>query len=490
MKTKFLKIFLTLAVLAVPVILSGCQSKCPTPKNNVPGTSAFRADCPYEDATTDTNKLKELNFYFVHDNSDAYKEQIQAFQSSHPGVVIRPKKFDNLQEYEDTVINEIAQGEGPDVFMIHNSWLPKHYKKLLPLPADQPIVMNADLFRQTFFQAAADDLIIDEKVYGMPMSIDNLAIFYNKAYFKDLLTADRPADLWEGIKEQVATLTKRNNSPERFALSGMAMGRADNISSAVDILYGLMLEFGVKFYDEKEEKATFADGSTATAESPGVSALTLFTSFALPTYKHYSWNETITGYAPQEMEINPFVRGKVAMIIGYPYLYDTIDQNIQTQQRLGNQHIDIKDVGIAPFPQLVSGAEATKRDTFASYFPLVVARTSQNPQEAWSFVQFMTSADALQTYYKKTHRPTSRRDMIEEQQTDPVFGAFAYQTSFAKSFKLYDATAYTKIFTTAIQEVATNLAAPQEALQAAQDKVTCVLRKQKGLVDSDTDCGV
>ena len=490
MKTKLFKIFIILAILAVPAVLSGCQTKCPKPTENVPGTSTFRTDCPYEEAQADANKIKELNFYFVHDNTDAFKEQIQAFQSKNPGVVIRTKKFDNLQEYEDTVINEIAQGEGPDVFMIHNSWLTKHYKKLLPLPLDQPIVMNADLFRQTFFQAAANDLVIDEKVYGMPMSIDNLAVYYNKAFFKDLLTVDRPADLWEGIKEQVATLTKRNNSPERFALAGIALGRADNISSAVDILYTLMMEYGAKFYDEKEEKATFADGGSATAESPGVSALSLFTSFALPTYKHYSWNDTITGYSPEEMEINPFVRGKVAMIIGYPYLYDVIDQSIQNQQKSGNQHIDMKDVGIAPFPQLVSGAEATKRDTYASYFPLVVARTSQHPQEAWSFVQFMTSADVLQTYYKKTHRPTSRQDMIDEQQTDPLFGAFAYQASFAKSFKVFDSNAYNKIFTDAIQQVITNVAAPEEALRTAQDKVTCVVRKQKGLVGSDTDCGV
>ncbi|MBN1258920.1 extracellular solute-binding protein [Candidatus Peregrinibacteria bacterium] len=490
MKTKFFKTLLILAIaFLAPAVLSGCKAKCPKPTENIPGTSTFRADCPYEEAAAGSGQ-KELNFYFVHDNTDDFKEQIQAFQSKNQGVVIRTKKFDNLQEYEDAIINEIAQGEGPDVFMVHNTWLPKHYKKLLPLPANQPIIMSADLFRQTFFQAATDDLIIDEKVYGMPMSIDNLAVFYNKAYFRDLLTADRPSDLWEGIKEQVATLTKRNNSPERFALAGMAMGRADNISSAIDILYALMLEYGVGFYDEKEEKAIFADGGAVGQEAPGVSALTLFTSFALSTYKHSSWNDTITGYAPEEKEINPFVRGKVAMVIGYPYLYSAIQQGIENQQRSGSQHIDLKDVGVAPFPQLVSGTEATKRDTYASYFPLVVARTTKYPQEAWSFVQFMTSADALQTYYKKTHRPTSRRDMIDEQQTDPIFGAFAYQASFAKSFKVFDATAYNKIFSDAIQQVVMNMATPEEALKQAQDKITCVIRKQKGLAGSETDCGI
>ena len=181
--------------------LGGCTTKCPKPTENIPGTSDFRSDCAYEEVGASGSNTKEINLYFVHDNTDAFQEQIQAFQSKNQGVVIKTKKFVNLKEYEDLVINEIAEGEGPDVFMIHNSWITKHNKKLLPLPIDQPIVMNADLFRQTFFQAATDDLIIDEEIYGMPLAMDNLAIYYNKSYFKDLLaTTDRPGELWEKIK--------------------------------------------------------------------------------------------------------------------------------------------------------------------------------------------------------------------------------------------------------------------------------------------------
>ena len=184
------------------------------------------------------------------------------------------------------------------------------------------------------------------------------------------------------------------------------------------------------------------------------------------------------------------MRGKVAMIIGYPYLYDTIVQSIQNQQKLGNEHIDVEDIGIAPFPQLVSGTEATRRDTYASYFPLVVARTTDMPQEAWSFIQFLTSADALQTYHKKTNRPTSRTDMVTEQQTEPLFGVFAYQTPFAKTLKIFDDAAYRKVFSDAIQQVAKNLATPEEALTEAQQKITCIIRKHKEIIDVGTDCGI
>jgi multiple sugar transport system substrate-binding protein len=481
-----------LALLLTPLFLSGCQKKCPTPAKNIPGTAEFRSDCPYSGSSPTGSR--ELDFYFVYDNTDDYREQIQAFQSANPGLIVRPKKFANIDEYRDLVTQELADGEGPDVFMIHNTWVPLFQKRLLPLPASQPKVMNADLFRQTFFPAASDDLLLDDQIYGMPLSIDNLAIYYNKKYFKDLIaTTDKPAELWEGIKEQVFALTKRNNSPERFSLAGIALGRADNISSAIDILYALMIQHGAVFYDDKEESATFAraSGASATGQTnPGADALTLLTSFALPSYKNYSWNDTITGFAPEEKEVGPFARGKVAMIVGYPYLYNTIVQSIQNQQRAGSPAMSIEDIGIAPFPQLVSTNEGLKRDAYASYYPLVVARTSNMQQDAWNFVQFLTSADALQTYHKKTHRPTSRRDMVQEQSTEPLFGVFAYQASFAKSLKIYDDAAYYKVFYDAIQAVVHNTLTPEEALTEAQTKITCFVKKRKGLVSTDTDCGI
>ncbi len=482
------------AVIVVIALLMvfAFEPRCPDPTENIPGTSTYRPECDFVD-TAATASDNILDLWVVYDNTEAFQEQIQAFQSNNPGIQVNVKKFVNLDEYEDLIVNEIAEGEGPDIFMIHNSWLPKHLKKLLPMPADQPIVMTPDIFRQTFFQAAADELIVDEQIYGIPLSLDNLAIFYNKQHFQDLIaTSDSPADLWEGIQEQVIALTKPDNSPERFALAGIAMGRSDNITSAVDILYALMLQYGVEFYDDQEQQATFANTVSGIpgVDNPGVEALELYTSFGLSSYRNYSWNESITGLSPTEKELSPFVRGKVSMIIGYPYIYETLNAAIQGQQRSGGEHIDLEDIGIAPFPQLVSPDEATSRDTYASYFPLVVARTTDMPQEAWSLVQFLSSADGQQTYHKLTNRPTSRKDMVTEQQTEPVFGTFAFQAPFAKSFKIYDDDAYRRVFAQAIDDVVKNTKTAQQALTDAQQKITCIVQKEKGLLDIETDCEI
>ena len=80
--------------------------------------------------------------------------------------------------------------------------------------------------------------------------------------------------------------------------------------------------------------------------------------------------------------------------------------------------------------------------------------------------------------------------MVAEQQTEALFGTFAFQAPFAKSYKIYDYSAYHNAFVHAIQEVAKNLATPQQALEDAQTKITCVIKKEKGLVDAGTDCNL
>ena len=145
-KQKIIKIVLVGLIAIMPVFLGGCKKKCPKPEDNIPGTSVFRQECAFEDVGGSQTGLKELDFYFVYDNTDAFKEQIQAFQSKNQGLVVRTKKFVDLNEYEDAVIGGIAEGEGPDVFMIPNAWVTKHWKKFMPMPLDLPIVMTPELF--------------------------------------------------------------------------------------------------------------------------------------------------------------------------------------------------------------------------------------------------------------------------------------------------------------------------------------------------------
>lgn len=479
---KFLRTSLTIILIAsFLVILTGCRTK---------GEQSLE-----QTENQNTEILKEIVFWNLYDNSDALKGQIQAFESLHPGVRITYKKFVNIEEYWNTILNELAEGEGPDIFAVNNNWIAKHHKKFHPMPdGGLDIPMNAEIFRQTFFNVAGEDLIVDNQVLGIPLSIDTLALYYNKQLFVDNITnSDEPAKTWDEIKEQVYTLTKQDKSPERFFVSGIAMGRSDNIIRSSDILYLLFLQHGTKIYDDLQTKSILATQQgvaegTGKPYYPGESALELFSSFAIPSYKNYAWNEFITGMAPVEKEINPFVRGKVGMIFGYSFLYNQLVDAIQGQVKTGGKHIQTADIGIAPIPQLYNFQETGKQDAYANYFPLVISRNTKYPQEAWNFLLYISSQDSLQTYHEKTHKPTSRKDMVDAQSTEPLWGVFARQAAYSKSLQLYDLDKFNQYLGEAIESVVKNKKTIREALQLAEKKINCVLDKTKANANQDVDC--
>lgn len=477
----------TIGLLSISFLfsLTGCRTK------------GGETSTETQTGATATTEKKEIVFWNLFDNSDSLKGQIQAFESSHPGVKVTYKKFVNVDEYWRTIVNELAEGEGPDIFAVNNNWIKQHSKKFQPLPMDSvEIPMNPEIFRQTFFNVAGEDLIIDNQILGIPLSIDTLALYYNKKIFGDnIIDSDEPADTWEKLKEQVITLTKANNSIERFGVSGVAMGRADNILRATDILYLLMVQQGAQFYDDTGKKAIFATKQgvaegTGQAYYPAEEALNLYTSFGIPSYRHYAWNEFITGKAPDEKEINPFARGKTAMIFGYSFLYNQISDTIQGLTKTGGEHITLEDVGIAPVPQLYNYAETGKQDAYANYFPLVVSRNTAYPAEAWNLLLYLSTAESLQAYHEKTHKPTSRKDMGDAQSIEPLWGVFARQASYAKNLQLYDFEKFNDYFAEAIQSVVKSKKTAKEALEITQKKVNCLLDKAQPNASQDIDCDV
>ncbi|MFC1750456.1 extracellular solute-binding protein [Pseudomonadota bacterium] len=449
-------------------------------------TGCFRKE---QEVTTATLEPATLVYYKMFDGEDTMKPLIQQYQAENPMVQIIYRKFDNLKEYEDLIINELAEGEGPDIFSVPNYWFLRHKKKISPLPYE---MMTPEIFDQTFVSVATNDLVLRDpadgysKIYGLPLTVDTLAVYYNKSTFEDKVPSrGRPAETWEELKEDVFKLTKTDNSFERFEVAGISMGRADNISRAVDILYLLMIQHGAQFYNENISSATFdkEKSITATGQSinPATEALDLYTSFALPANKNYSWNQYLADSRQHEKEMETFARGKVAMIFGYSYLYEDLKNKIEDLSKKGVNTMDPADIKIAPVPQVNDPNTSTeKRDAYANYFAETVSRTSENQRAAWDFLMFITTKENVAFYSDKTKKPTSRRDMIEDQTLDPIYGVFASQIGYAESLPIYDADRYEEIFSAAINSVLATVS-PADAIKIAAEDVNSLLPSE-GLI--------
>lgn len=452
-------IYLVILVIAGSTLLSGCS--CSLKKTTTPKGVDYTG--------------VELTYYKVFDDSDVIAPLIAQFEADHPGLEIHYKKFSDFEEYERVILNEMAEGEGPDIFSMQNTWFASNYKKLTPLPSNMGTTTD---FANTFVDVAYQDLVRTDQdgrlqVYGLPMTVDTLAIYYNKDHFEDRIPEQgKPSTTWEGIKEDVILLNKEDESFDRFDVSGIALGRADNITRAVDILYLLFLQYGVEFYNDNISQAGFATRQGSGAYSyPALEALEFYLGFSDEDMKHYSWNEFVVDDDTSGKEIQAFARGDVSMIIGYSYTYDLIINEINLMEAKGNNAIEVSSIKTAPIPQLYDPeVSSEKRVTYASYFAETVSRNSLYPETAWDFLVFITNAENLDYYFDETHNPTSRRDMIEEQKKDPIYGPFASQIGFAESFPIIDYYTYKDIFEALINNS-----------EGTSDYETLLLQAQSGI---------
>lgn len=395
-----------------------------------------------------------LSYWRLWDASDVFASAIENYEKAHPNVNIEYKKF-TYPEYEKTVVESLAAGKGPDLWSIHNSWVPKHLDKIAPVAGT---ILSPDKYQETYVDVLASDFIFKNSVYGLAFSVDTLALYYNKDLFNTAGIAQPPLT-WEEFKEDVKKLTKTDELGN-ITQSGAALGTAKNVNRAVDILYLLMLQNGTRMTDEERTRATFtAKAKTKEGETflPGPDALIFYTDFANPKKTVYTWNPSMPN------SIDAFVDEKAAMTFNYAYQNATIKSKAP---RL--------NYAVAPAPQLE--ADPQKSVNFANYWGEVVSNASPNREVAWDFLIYLANTEQVANYVKLTQRAASRRDVLETQLEDPDLKTFARQALTAKSWYQKDTGAIENIFIETIEGVALGEASAEETLSKAENRISALMR--------------
>ncbi len=397
-----------------------------------------------------------LEFWGVFDESSAFTGVIKGYQALNPNVKVFYKKY-AYEDYEKSLIDALAAGTGPDVFMIANNWLPKHGDKLKPLPAKiaglkQPLFTIKD-FQDQFVEVAYNDLVDNSQIYAMPLYADTLALYYNKDLFNTAGITRPPAN-WEEFNSDVELLTKLDTSGN-ITQSGAAIGTAKNINRSIDILMALMIQSGVKMVSAERTNATFSKGVNNV--QVGETALKYYTDFASPKVRTYTWNDA------KHYSIDAFAQGETAMMFNYAYQAPVLKAKAS---RL--------NFGVVPMPQISS----TDIKNYANYWAAGVSNASKQSDEAWKFIAYLTSKEGATSYLNATQRPSARRDLIDLQRSDIDLGLFAVQALTAKSWYEVDSTAIENIFADMIDDVNFGRYSVREALTKAESKVT-VLMSQK-----------
>jgi len=345
--------------------------------------------------------------------------------------------FEEDIEMQQVLVNALSEGLGPDIVFTKGEWMARNPRKLRM--AETTSGFTPENFRNTFVQSANDALLVgDTGILGAPMAVDSLALIFNDEHITDrLLDRNTPATTWEGIREDAAVLTKKDNSFERFAVSGIALGRTDNINYGAEIIENIMLQSGVEFFDPSGTLATFDSSETVIdggrTVNAGVEAVNFYTSFADERYKNNSWNASLAESTGFDKDLKTFASGKTSMVIAKAQDLPRL-QAIITELESSNQEvIDDDNVRVAFLPQVEDPSISPNRRVVGSVSALAVTRNSQYPDTAWRFLRFAIQKDNLQKWHEETLMPSPRLDLLLEQEQVPLVGIYVRQAKFARA---------------------------------------------------------
>lgn len=342
-----------------------------------------------------------LVWWGLWEDSSIVTPLIEEYQSSHPNVKITYVK-NAKEDYRERLTNELSKEGGPDIFRFHNTWVPMFREHLAPLPAS---VMSSSEFSQTYYPVVSSDLTVGTSIVGLPLGFDGLGLFINEELFEK--AGKSPPRLWDELRETARFLTTRDEFGSILE-SGIALGRTENVDNWQDILALMMLQNGADL--------TRPTGKLAE------DALKFFSAFSS---QDRVWDETL----PPSTQA--FANAKVAMIIAPSWRVFEI--------LAVNPSLNFK---VVPVPQLPKLDEFSADVTWASYWVEGVSQASQNKDQAWEFLKFISSYDSLAKLYTNASRlrafgePYPRVDMASLISDDPKVGAFVLQGQASRSWYL------------------------------------------------------
>src|SRR3989344_4715572 len=74
-----------------------------------------------------------LTLWGVFDSDRAYRDIMSSYQAIHPNVTFQYRQL-RIEEYRSELLKAFAEGRGPDIFAIHNTWIGEYQNLIAPLP--------------------------------------------------------------------------------------------------------------------------------------------------------------------------------------------------------------------------------------------------------------------------------------------------------------------------------------------------------------------
>ena len=373
-----------------------------------------------------------LEYWTVFDDVDALQAQIDKYRADRPYLTINLKQL-RLDELYPRLLEALAEDKGPDIISLRNRWMRFYKPKLSAMPpavsdaivrvekttlgtqttvnSVNQILPTVNQIEKEYVQAVKSDVVMDGQIYGLPLSLDTVALYYNKDLLDRAGVAEPPKN-WEEFQVAAKKLTKFDKKSGKILQSGAAVGTGNNIPGFEDLLYILFKQSNIDFVS-KDGFATFHSRAQGAPTAPGISVMNFYTDFANVTRDTYTWNEEL------ENALDKFVNGSLAFFFGYSYHAPVI------KARAPQLNVEI-------LPMLQLNPEQPVNT--ANYWVQAVTDKSKHKNEAWALVNFLTHSKANKDYLDQALRPSALRAYISGQLDNVALYPFTSQVLVASSW--------------------------------------------------------
>ena len=396
------------------------------------------------------------------DSQQAFNDVVQGYAGPGSGTQSQIKYVQiDAAQYQSKLFAALAAGTGPDVFEIGNRDLSQWKSVAAPIPATLATQFSQVTLQTDFPDIVAQDFVSGGNIYALPLSVDTLAMIYNKDLFNTAGIATVPAT-WEGLQADLPKL-RVMNAQGQITQATLALGGSEaSIPNAPDIIFLLMMQNGAQMNPADGSSVTFATGGSTSngtgatgTDTAGLNAFNYYLQFANANNANYTWNDGM-GTA-----LTSFEQGKTAVIFDYSSALAKI-----------GAAAPFLNYGVAPMPQ---PANATVAVNYAKYNGLAVSRNSTQLAGAWNFIINLTTSVADENIYtKETGAPPALRSAIAADEANPTLSVFASQALTARSWHESNSTQIDGIMNTAIENVLNGAADSTTALTQAQTAMNAV----------------
>ncbi len=356
------------------------------------------------------------------------------------------------QNFDTDFIEALASGVGPDIVMLGNDRILKHYNKIFPIPYS---VFTERQFKDSFIEGS-EIYMSPSGTLALPFSADPLVMYWNRNIFRDVRITE-PPKYWDEFYSLATTISKKDGALN-IQRSAVSFGEFGNIANAKKIILNLAMQAGspLTSWEGNSAQILFA-GSFGKPVSPAEAAVNFYTEFGNPAKASYSWNRSLPN------STNYFLGGDLALYFGFASEASVL--------QLKNPNLNF-DVALVPVSR-----EGGQDISYADFSGLAITKASLNKNAAFSLISILTNKESSKSFSEALKLPSPRRDLLSVRASTAHGSIFNESVIRSKSWLDPDPVSSDAAFRTMIESITSGRVRTGDAITRVQRELMNILQK-------------